>query len=144
MESQDICFLQNIFTCICVLKTLFVDVDITSGAVDRNSFRPTEKIHAGFVDVYDRNQVFVKLSTDKRTREKHRVRAQIHQRPWRFTDPNQLQQNQSRSTGTLPEWKDVDFIRDGLIESIIENIPLLRSEERRVGKECRSRWSPYH
>ena len=23
-------------------------------------------------------------------------------------------------------------------------IPLIRSEERRVGKECRSRWSPYH
>ena len=23
-------------------------------------------------------------------------------------------------------------------------IILLRSEERRVGKECRSRWSPYH
>ena len=23
-------------------------------------------------------------------------------------------------------------------------IPHLRSEERRVGKECRSRWSPYH
>src|SRR2546430_17490503 len=23
-------------------------------------------------------------------------------------------------------------------------IPLSRSEERRVGKECRSRWSPYH
>ena len=23
-------------------------------------------------------------------------------------------------------------------------IDLLRSEERRVGKECRSRWSPYH
>ena len=22
--------------------------------------------------------------------------------------------------------------------------PMLRSEERRVGKECRSRWSPYH
>ena len=22
--------------------------------------------------------------------------------------------------------------------------PLCRSEERRVGKECRSRWSPYH
>ena len=25
-----------------------------------------------------------------------------------------------------------------------EVIILLRSEERRVGKECRSRWSPYH
>ena len=24
------------------------------------------------------------------------------------------------------------------------NIAELRSEERRVGKECRSRWSPYH
>src|SRR2546427_407797 len=23
-------------------------------------------------------------------------------------------------------------------------VPELRSEERRVGKECRSRWSPYH
>src|SRR2546426_1287321 len=27
----------------------------------------------------------------------------------------------------------------------IENaLPIVRSEERRVGKECRSRWSPYH
>ena len=25
-----------------------------------------------------------------------------------------------------------------------EAITLPRSEERRVGKECRSRWSPYH
>ena len=24
------------------------------------------------------------------------------------------------------------------------NCPEFRSEERRVGKECRSRWSPYH
>ena len=28
-----------------------------------------------------------------------------------------------------------------LAEGIVERI---RSEERRVGKECRSRWSPYH
>src|ERR1039457_6979489 len=26
----------------------------------------------------------------------------------------------------------------------LSNQQLLRSEERRVGKECRSRWSPYH
>ena len=25
-----------------------------------------------------------------------------------------------------------------------ETIAVIRSEERRVGKECRSRWSPYH
>ena len=24
------------------------------------------------------------------------------------------------------------------------NMGMVRSEERRVGKECRSRWSPYH
>ena len=29
----------------------------------------------------------------------------------------------------------------GLSVSLMEQ---LRSEERRVGKECRSRWSPYH
>ena len=27
---------------------------------------------------------------------------------------------------------------------VIPMLPLCRSEERRVGKECRSRWSPYH
>ena len=27
---------------------------------------------------------------------------------------------------------------------LILGIVLTRSEERRVGKECRSRWSPYH
>src|SRR5258708_15985919 len=26
----------------------------------------------------------------------------------------------------------------------VEEFGLVRSEERRVGKECRSRWSPYH
>ena len=26
----------------------------------------------------------------------------------------------------------------------IEKVLQIRSEERRVGKECRSRWSPYH
>ena len=30
----------------------------------------------------------------------------------------------------------------GGLESIVKNG--YRSEERRVGKECRSRWSPYH
>src|SRR3712207_9510947 len=27
---------------------------------------------------------------------------------------------------------------------VVEDDRLVRSEERRVGKECRSRWSPYH
>ena len=29
-------------------------------------------------------------------------------------------------------------------DSMYNGVKALRSEERRVGKECRSRWSPYH
>ena len=33
----------------------------------------------------------------------------------------------------------------GRVLLLLTGVPaLLRSEERRVGKECRSRWSPYH
>ena len=34
-----------------------------------------------------------------------------------------------------------DITREGLIDTPDR---IARSEERRVGKECRSRWSPYH
>ena len=39
-----------------------------------------------------------------------------------------------------------DLMPEAVDELIVklENSRLLRSEERRVGKECRSRWSPYH
>ena len=36
------------------------------------------------------------------------------------------------------------FQRDPLLSGAIAYNILTRSEERRVGKECRSRWSPYH
>ena len=35
------------------------------------------------------------------------------------------------------------FLAVTIIFSYI-TLTMLRSEERRVGKECRSRWSPYH
>src|SRR3712207_7257334 len=34
---------------------------------------------------------------------------------------------------------DLLLVRDVLLDGLV-----VRSEERRVGKECRSRWSPYH
>ena len=51
--------------------------------------------------------------------------------------------------------EDIENPRKELIEKLIEyqkfkklselmEKKVLRSEERRVGKECRSRWSPYH
>ena len=44
-------------------------------------------------------------------------------------------------TGTIYVARDAAHKR--MIEAL-ERGEELRSEERRVGKECRSRWSPYH
>src|SRR2546426_8470451 len=38
--------------------------------------------------------------------------------------------------------QDVDELDHGRL--VRERTQVVRSEERRVGKECRSRWSPYH
>ncbi len=45
--------------------------------------------------------------------------------------------------------KDLDgsVVAQGIVEFFRHEFPVqnpVRSEERRVGKECRSRWSPYH
>ncbi len=40
--------------------------------------------------------------------------------------------------------KDMSLIFDLVDYVSYPQIVTLRSEERRVGKECRSRWSPYH
>ena len=45
--------------------------------------------------------------------------------------------------GWLPETKFEDGIKY-TINWYLEHRDWIRSEERRVGKECRSRWSPYH
>ena len=37
----------------------------------------------------------------------------------------------------------IDDVWQGLLHDIQREL-MVRSEERRVGKECRSRWSPYH
>ena len=38
--------------------------------------------------------------------------------------------------------RETPYLYDGFLNFI--DYMELRSEERRVGKECRSRWSPYH
>src|SRR5260363_391019 len=54
-------------------------------------------------------------------------------------------------TCALPIWPcwDIQETQDTLMTTCDPRSPTLtrrqhRSEERRVGKECRSRWSPYH
>ena len=43
----------------------------------------------------------------------------------------------------IPQRADTDHSRNPVIV-FIQGSAWHRSEERRVGKECRSRWSPYH
>ena len=44
----------------------------------------------------------------------------------------------------LPGWHPLSLAPLPLGQVILGRIIHIRSEERRVGKECRSRWSPYH
>src|SRR5215475_16131240 len=44
----------------------------------------------------------------------------------------------------LPLERDAHGARPRHVEEPLRHVLEARSEERRVGKECRSRWSPYH
>ena len=50
--------------------------------------------------------------------------------------------------GINPFFQSEEEIQQELTHSLLPQLPEgtinSRSEERRVGKECRSRWSPYH
>ena len=50
----------------------------------------------------------------------------------------------SHSEGCLYILFMVSFAVQKLLSFIRSHLFIFRSEERRVGKECRSRWSPYH
>ena len=40
---------------------------------------------------------------------------------------------------------NISVVSEGALEgNSLQELTEIRSEERRVGKECRSRWSPYH
>ena len=50
-------------------------------------------------------------------------------------------------SGVNTQGRTLDETRKNLEEAlglVLEVNRVIRSEERRVGKECRSRWSPYH
>ena len=55
---------------------------------------------------------------------------------------------QERVIATVVKLSGVNWFQrmeEGVVRYAADNgVNVLRSEERRVGKECRSRWSPYH
>src|SRR2546422_10891436 len=47
--------------------------------------------------------------------------------------------------GRMADWRERHrIVGDIRGKGLMIGIEIVRSEERRVGKECRSRWSPYH
>ena len=56
---------------------------------------------------------------------------------------NRLVANTEANGRFHSDWLTMMYPRLKLARNLLERF-LLRSEERRVGKECRSRWSPYH
>src|SRR5256885_8488516 len=69
----------------------------------------------------------------------------IDRRRPRLPDPESLRHRHElvETLLHLAEVRPVDLRRDSRCLVGIAHAPE-RSEERRVGKECRSRWSPYH
>ena len=79
--------------------------------------------------------------------------AKIH-RFWAATNPRRLKKrslawlreidgNAAANEGTPDYWIPLSTVQVATQPSNASEI-FVRSEERRVGKECRSRWSPYH
>src|SRR5713226_10248848 len=62
-------------------------------------------------------------------------------------NPKAVEQSLHHSNAQMGTWVQSPFmIRQAGLSRIEERLGITngRSEERRVGKECRSRWSPYH
>ena len=53
----------------------------------------------------------------------------------------ELDEQRFKSLSDKDSWRKMDIIK---VLKEKKGFLMLRSEERRVGKECRSRWSPYH
>src|SRR5688572_32330633 len=75
-------------------------------------------------------------SSDVCSSDLNQVLAQIEI----FTNPNKYE----KKVYTLPKHLDEKVARLHLAKIGVKLTEMSRSEERRVGKECRSRWSPYH
>ena len=63
----------------------------------------------------------------------------------KFKGRDKFYKSPKTASGLIPVCKECLYkIGTGYDEKTKETHETRRSEERRVGKECRSRWSPYH
>jgi len=113
-----------------------------SGQIDAAALRSVEDREIERI-VRKQEDVGLKLATD----------GEFRRSWWHFDFFRGLKGVESISTSTGIQFKGVETKHEGIKISgkvdfdghpQIEHFRFLRSEERRVGKECRSRWSPYH
>ena len=109
-------------------------------------------------DIHDRETS--KLIHDNAVKNRIKtINKSITERKSSYVDRAKVQKNifslpkyPTTTIGSFPQTTDVrqaraKFKRGELDETSYEKFleeKTIRSEERRVGKECRSRWSPYH
>ena len=74
----------------------------------------------------------------------HNLTAMNSNRMLGLTTASQAKSTEKLSSGYKINRAADDAAGLSISEKMRKQIRGLRSEERRVGKECRSRWSPYH
>ena len=88
-----------------------------------------ENEYSSFATQYDELQVQINNDSIRQKLEEEKLKTQ------RLLE----ELRQVKTSGLKPMWTPKNFVKN-----LSPGVRLLRSEERRVGKECRSRWSPYH
>ena len=93
--------------------------------------RKTKEINVGKVKVGGNNPITVQSMTNTLTTDVKATIKQINEIQNEGADIVRVSCPDEESSKSLKE--------------IVKHVDIpIRSEERRVGKECRSRWSPYH
>src|SRR3712207_9189563 len=90
---------------------------------------------------------FTGLSGAGKTTISEIVEREIKERGLRVEvlDGDIVRTNLSKGLTFSRDDRNINVLRIGFVANLLtRNGVAVRSEERRVGKECRSRWSPYH
>src|SRR3712207_9327410 len=96
--------------------------------------RRARRIYVGRVPVGGGAPVSVQSMTVTKTDDVQATLIQIHELATQGADIVRVAAPHEGDARALPE-----IVKEGGVPIVAD-----RSEERRVGKECRSRWSPYH
>ena len=108
--------------------------------------KQTKKAYAYEIHVsksWNKEEVVYEEVFDSYSMDLNTFRAQLNVRLAEFNE-NEDGYTYYISSGARNYYQATDAAKLKGCESVTISVTCSRSEERRVGKECRSRWSPYH